>query len=98
MNDRARDVVDLLLLRDLTETTGHPPLTEIRVAVKDVFAVRAAEADATGGVARAWPARLTAHPHWEPSHTSAAGSAAIAITMADAVEQVNAWLNRIGHA
>jgi len=47
VNDRARDVVDLLLVRTLTETTGHPSSTEIRAAVEDIFAARAAEAEAT---------------------------------------------------
>lgn len=30
VNDRARDVVDLLLLRDLIDATQHPTLGEVR--------------------------------------------------------------------
>lgn len=56
INDRARDAVDLLMLRDLIEVTGQPTLGEVRAAVEDVFAARAAEAEgrptevASGGV------------------------------------------------
>lgn len=96
VNDRARDVVDLLLLRDLTDTTAHPSLAEVRAAVEDVFAARIAEAKATGALSRTWPTTLTAHPHWEPSFAKAAGSAGLTITLDDAVAQVNAWLERIG--
>jgi hypothetical protein len=98
INDRARDVVDLLLLRTLTETTGHPSLTEIRAAVEDIFAVRAAEAQATDAPSRSWPARLTVHPHWGPSFAKAADSAGLTITLVDAVPQVNAWLDVIERA
>lgn len=98
VNDRARDVVDLLLLRTLTRTTGHPSLTEIRAAVVDIFAVRAAEAQATDAPSRTWPARLTAHPHWEPSFANAADSAGLSITLAAAVGQVNAWLDLMDDA
>jgi hypothetical protein len=98
VNDRARDVVDLLLLRTLTETTGHPSLREIRTAVEDVFAARAAEAQATDTPPRTWPAGLTVHPHWGPSFAKAADSAGLTITLAAAVAQVNAWLDLIDHA
>lgn len=53
VNDCARDVVDLLLLRPLTEMNEHPSLTEMRAAVEDVFAARAAEAQAMEGARRA---------------------------------------------
>jgi hypothetical protein len=88
-------VVDLLLLRALTEATGGPRLTELRAAVEDTFAARSAEAEATGASSRRWPARLTVHPHWGPSFGKAAESAGLTITLADAVDQVNAWLDPI---
>ncbi len=98
VNDRARDVVDLLLLRNLVEGAGQPTLAEIRAAVEDVFASRAAEAVATGGLARAWPASVVAHGHWGPSFTRAAESAGLVISLTEAVEQANAWLIHIEHA
>ncbi len=82
VNDRARDVVDLPLLRTLTETTGHSSSTEIRAAVEDIFAVRAAEAEATDAPSRTWPTRLTVHQHWGPSFAKAADSAGLTISLA----------------
>jgi hypothetical protein len=85
VNDRARDVVDLLLLRTLTETTGHPSSTEIRATVEDIFAARLAEAEAADAPSRTWPTRLTVHQHWGPSFATAADSAGLTITLTDAV-------------
>lgn len=98
VNDRARDVVDLLLLRDLINVAGHPTLVDVRTAIEDVFAARAAEAAAAEVQPRAWPARLTAFPHWGSSFTKAAKSAGLTATLPDAVGQVNAWLERVEHA
>jgi hypothetical protein len=99
VNDRARDVMDLLLLRTFTGMNGHPSLTEMRAAVEDIFAARVAEAEAMEGASpRAWPARLIVHPHWAPSFSKAAESAELPITLADAVAQVNAWLELIENA
>lgn len=98
INDRARDAVDLLLLRDLIDLTSQPTSTELRAAIEDVFAARAAEALSTGGTPRTWPARLTAHPHWGPSFERAAESAGIDITLEETVAQVNAWLERLAQA
>ncbi|UYM06661.1 nucleotidyl transferase AbiEii/AbiGii toxin family protein [Solicola gregarius] len=98
INDRARDVVDLILLRDLVEATGDPSLAEVRVAVEDVFTARAAEAETMGAPPRTWPAALTAHPHWDPSFTKAAESAGLTLALTEAIAQVNAWLGRIAYA
>lgn len=95
VNDRARDVVDLLLLRDLAGTTGEPTPGDIHAAIEDVFAGRAAEAVSTGATARAWPTTVTAHAHWGTSFTRAAASASLTIALADAVSQINDWLERI---
>ena len=43
-NDRARDVVDLLLLRDLAATEGAPSLAQLREACVALFAARATDA------------------------------------------------------
>lgn len=98
VNDRARDVVDLLLLRDLIEATQHPSVGDVRAAVVDVFTARAAEAAEAGAGIRTWPARSTAHSHWRVSFAAAADSAGLAVTLTDAVEQLNDWLDRIESA
>lgn len=98
INDRARDVVDLLLLRDLADTTGQPALAEVCAAIEDVFTVRAIEAETTGGSPRTWPTRVTAHTHWKPSFDKAARSAGLSSTLNSAVAQVNAWLEQVESA
>jgi len=94
-NDRARDVVDLLLLRDLVTTTKQPRPTEIRAAIEDIFAARAAEAEATGARPRTWPATLTAYPHWELAFTEAAKSAGLTTELPEAITAINIWLNHL---
>lgn len=94
-NDRARDAVDLLLLRDLATATGHPTPSEIRGAIEDIFNTRALEAMATAGEPRTWPARLEAHPHWAVAYEYAAKSANIDKPLNDTISEVNAWLDQI---
>ena len=98
VNDRARDVVDLLLLRDLTSETMSPTLVEVRAAIEDIFATRASEARRVGATPRTWPARCIALPHWVPSFASAADSASLSVSLVDAVEELNDWLDLIERA
>ncbi|MCL2803815.1 MAG: nucleotidyl transferase AbiEii/AbiGii toxin family protein [Micrococcales bacterium] len=95
VNDRARDLVDLLLLRDLSNDTGQPDRSSIKVAILDIFTARAAEAEALCRTPRHWPARLVAYPHWRADFDQAARSAGLDITLKEAVAQVNAWLDQI---
>jgi hypothetical protein len=95
VNDRARDVVDLLLLRDLIATTGSPTLPEIKAAAVAVFDGRAAEAEQLGRTPRHWPPTLTTHAHWAGDYARAAASGAIALPLADAVSEIDAWIAEI---
>ena len=95
INDRARDVVDLLLLRDLAASTGSPTLAEIRPAAKAVFAARADEAAQLGLATRAWPPLLAAHPHWTNDFARAVASGSVALSLDDAVAEVNAWIKEV---
>lgn len=92
INDRARDVVDLLLLRDLIATTGSPTLAEVRAAGVAVFAARAAEARELGRPTRAWPPTIEAHGHWGADYARAAASGNVDLSLDEAVAQVNAWI------
>jgi hypothetical protein len=98
VNDRSRDVVDLLLLRDLSRATGHPTSAAIKAAILDIFAARGAEAKAFGRTPRLWPARLAAYPHWGEGFDKAAGSAGRDRGLVEAVTQVNVWLEEIDAA
>lgn len=95
-NDRARDLVDLLLLRDLAEIGEN--LAGVRAAVMDVFDVRARDAQALGRAERTWPCVVVAHPHWPTDFERAAADAQIDIGLDEAVAQLNAWLAQIDAA
>ena len=95
VNDRARDVVDLLLLKRLVEEAGTPAGDEIAAAVLDIFDSRAAEAAAAGYPVRSLPARIVAYPHWANDYERAAKSIGIDLTLETAVEKVNTWLELI---
>ena len=55
INDCARDIVDLLLLQELTTTDGAPTLADLRNACEAIFATRASEASHLGQEPRVWP-------------------------------------------
>lgn len=95
INDRARDVVDLLLLRDLAATTGSPTLAEIREAGVSLFEARAAEVEELGRPTRLWPPTVAAHSHWGDDYTRAAASGGIELTIDTAVAELNAWIKDV---
>lgn len=95
INDRARDVVDLLLLRDLAEATGSPTLAEIRAAAIAVFQTRADEAEHLGLSSRSWPPTVIGYSHWTNDYTRAASSANLALSLEEAVADVTSWIDQI---
>lgn len=98
INDRPRDVVDLLLLRDLARTEGRPTLLELRVATEAIFAARAADARTLGRTERAWPCAVVAHQHWRADFAAARVGSHVHVTLDDAVAAVNTWINQIAAA
>lgn len=98
INDRARDVVDLLLLRDLAVATGNPTPVQLREAGAAVFEARAAEAAELGRPMRAWPPTVVAQGHWGADFARAAVSSGIASNLDDAIVAVNAWISEIDGA
>ncbi len=97
-NDRARDVVDLLLLRDLAAFDRAPTLAELREACVALFASRAADARTLGRTERRWPTRAAAHPHWSNDYERAARAAGVDLPLGQAVDDVNAWITLIDAA
>lgn len=95
VNDRPRDIPDLLLLRDLVRETGTPTLADIWDASVAVFDARAAEAIQLGRTPRYWPPVLVGHPHWVDDYRRAATSAGIALTLDEAIDQANDWIAQI---
>lgn len=95
VNDRARDVVDLLLLRDLLATTDSPTLADVRAASVAVFTARAAEATKLGRPTRAWPPTVRALTHWGEDFTRAAESGNVSLSLDEAVDALNHWIAEI---
>jgi hypothetical protein len=94
-NDRARDVVDLLLLRDLASCDGTPSPAELREACLSLFDARAADARTLGRTQRRWPPLATAHPHWAKDYEMAARGGGVDLPLDQAIDQVNAWITLI---
>lgn len=93
-NDRPRDLVDLLLLRDAF-FPGGTDLTELRQACADIFAARAEELAEHGRPVRDWPPIVVAHPHWGPDYARAADDCEFPLTLDEAVAAVNDWVDDI---
>lgn len=94
-NERPRDVVDLILLKDLAERTGSPDVCDIYAAILDTFFSRGKEAKELGRPVRMWPAQITAYPHWRIDYAAAAESAKLDMSLEEAVDAVNRWLAEI---
>ena len=94
VNDRARDIVDLLLLRQLSEVS----LVELRSACVALFASRAEEASELGMEPRIWPPVAIAFPHWRSDYERAARDAGAESGLQTSVETVNAWISEIDSA
>jgi Nucleotidyl transferase AbiEii toxin, Type IV TA system len=98
INERARDVPDLLLLRDLIDSEGHPSLDQVREACVDLFDARRADSLELGREPRTWPCRFVAHPHWRRDYEHAARQAGIELDLDAALARVNEWIAEIDRA
>lgn len=98
VNTRARDVVDVLLIRSLARSTGHPALFDIRKAAEDTFSVRGEEAQAVGRKALTWPPLLQAYSHWLHDYQVAASSVGLELSLEEAVGEANSWIEEIASA
>lgn len=93
VNDRARDVVDLVLLRQMVAETGKPNNEVLAAALEDIFEARAQEAEATGRDPRRLPAVVEAYPHWKNDYEQAAASAGVNLNLQEAVDQISGWID-----
>jgi hypothetical protein len=96
VNDRVRDVIDLLLIKEHFYPDG--PTQELRAACVDVFAARAAEAEALGIAARSWPPRVVANEEWIRAYPGLAGSVGITLDLDEALAVINGWITEINRA
>lgn len=95
VNRRARDLVDLILLKELVEEEGTPSLEEISSAIRDIFDVRAMEARSLGRPERTLPAKIISYPHWISDYKEAAHSCELDLSMEESIDIVNSWMEEI---
>lgn len=98
VNDRPRDIVDLILLRELVAAEGTPTAAEIARATRAVFDARVADAAVLGRPARLWPTAAVAHSHWPGDFARAATDGGVTLSLAEAVAAVNEWITEIAAA
>ena len=98
INERPRDLVDLVLLRDLVDLEGTPTLSEIRDATVRVFEARAQDAVALNLSPRLWPCVVVAYPHWLTDYATAAADGGVTLTLTEGVAAVNDWIGLIAGA
>lgn len=94
VNDRARDIVDLLLMRQLCEVS----LAELRAACVALFHARAEEASALGMEPRSWPPIAIGFPHWRSDYDRAARDAGVDTEIDTSIDAVNQWISEIDSA
>ena len=92
INERARDLVDLVLLHSMISETGHPSIDELNDAMEDIFDARAIEARATGRNPRSLPASIAVYPHWHDDYLKTAQEVGIDLSMEEAASVVNKWI------
>jgi hypothetical protein len=95
VNDRPRDLVDLLLLRDLLASDTATTDADLRAACQAVFDTRAGEAEQLGLAPRYWPPVVRTHPHWPDDYARAASDAGLTVTLDDAIAALNDWIGEL---
>ncbi|MFE4950591.1 nucleotidyl transferase AbiEii/AbiGii toxin family protein [Leifsonia sp. NPDC056665] len=96
-NDRVRDVVDLLLMRQQLFDEGIP-LTDVRVAAVGVFDGRAAEAALAGHTERTWPPVVVSNEIWRADYQRVAAETGVELSLGEAISEVNVWIDQIAAA
>ena len=95
VNYRARDVVDIILIKDLAASSGNPSSEDMRVAIEDIFSAREAEARKAKRIPHVLPATIIAYPHWVSDYDSAAHAVGLDMGMDEAVEMANDWIAEV---
>ena len=94
-NNRVRDVVDLLLLKNVFYKRDLAPKSLMQ-ACTDLFGARAAEARKAGSeLIRSWPPVVIAYRHWENDYKRYADEVGQADSLDEAVAELNGWISAI---
>lgn len=98
LNDRVRDVVDLVLLRRLAKDDPAAGPKQLRQACEHLFKVRAEEATTLDRQVRDWPPVVVGLANWTEAYAAAAQEAGLELTLDEVVVEVNEWLTEIASA
>lgn len=94
VNDRVRDIPDLLLIKQHFYPDGPTP--GVRAACVELFAARAAESVALGRAPRTWPPVIAApNSEWRNNYTALAASVGITLNLDDALATLNDWILQV---
>ena len=94
-NDRVRDVVDLLLLKQAFYS-DDTALSELAAACRDLFQTRLNEANLSEGIlVRAWPPLIMALHHWNDDYPGYAKEVGIHVELDEVVGILNTWIDEI---
>lgn len=97
-NDRVRDVVDLHLLK-AAFYGDDTDLASLAQACRRLFEGRAREAAAAKELPpRAWPPEVVAHAHWPGDYRKYADEVGLALSLHEAVAQLNEWIGEVDGA
>ncbi|ALJ19733.1 nucleotidyl transferase AbiEii/AbiGii toxin family protein [Microbacterium sp. No. 7] len=97
VNDRVRDLVDLLSIKHAYYPTPGS-LDVVREAALDVFQARAAEAGQIGMRLRLWPPTIVANPLWASTFATPAEQAGVSSTLDEIIVELNEWITAIDNA
>ena len=97
INDRVRDLVDLILIKENLYSENPTPAT-LKLACVDVFNARAEEAQAIGAVPRYWPPTIVANTIWKKTYPNLAASVGITYSLEEAIMVVQDWIEEIDHS
>jgi Nucleotidyl transferase AbiEii toxin, Type IV TA system len=92
-NMRARDIVDLLLLRNAFYSGDPHP--DLRRACEALFLARAEDAAVLGRPQRTWPPLVIPYDDWQTDFRTACQEAEVDWDLFDSAKQVNEWIASI---
>ena len=97
VNDRVRDLVDLLLIKH-AYYPAPGSLGAVRAAAIDVFQARAVEAAQIGRHPRSWPPTIVTNPLWVNTFATPAEEARVLSTLDELIAELNEWITAIDNA